>query len=295
MFQLIAFDKFANHLPPRELAELFVKLGLEGVELTVRAVEGSLKPEEAPHKLAEVKRIFDDHNLTLPRLASGIRRADDEARLVLGACEKAGVGALRLGGWRVPPGQARQQLDQARRDLAELQPLLERHNVRGAVQTHFGPCLHVNVSACLRMIEHCDPRWLGVQLDTGHLALAGESVDLAVDLLGPYLHHVNFKGSRWDMIANRQTNELGVASAIYPLREGACDFRLALRTLYAAGHREPISIYSEYRTPHYLICNDLKATCDLLAEDVRYVRRLMAEELPPSAAIEEKPLAQAAR
>ena len=278
MYKLIAFCKWCQDLPLPKLAAHLKELGFDGVDLPCRP-GAPIGPEDAPNMLPEVKKVFDDHGIALERLVTGITEANDVNDRQLEAIRAAGVKRVRLGGYSALPGTCnpRELLDQARRNYVEVQKLLQKHDVRGAVQNHSGSCLEVNVSSTLRMVQDCDPEWVGVQYDPGHQTIAGEPLDLSIDLLGPALHSVNFKSPRFDHFADRETGALRYQAIWLPLRDGMLNVPGALKKLKAVGHTEPISLHAEYRTHYHLIEHDAGATSKLVAEDLQYVRQMMAE------------------
>jgi sugar phosphate isomerase/epimerase len=167
-------------------------------------------------------------------------------------------------------------LDRARRDLPEIQKLCEKYGVRAAAQIHSGPYLSANVSGALRLVEGCDPKWIGIQVDSGHLGLAGEPFDFAVDLAGDYMQAVNLKSGRWEYFADRETGKLTHEKIIVPLRDGLTDIPGVLSKLKQVGYDGPLSIHAEYRTHYMRIEDHVDTTTDLVRQDCQYVRSLMA-------------------
>ena len=154
--------------------------------------------------------------------------------------------------------------------------LLEKHQVKGAIQNHSGPTLDVNVCSCLLMLKDCDPEWIGVQYDPGHCTLSGEPIALAVGLLGPYLHSVNLKSPRQEYYTNPATGRLAYKPVWVPLRDGMLDVPALLETLRKAGYEDALSIHAEYRCYFHMVERHMEATNELVAEDVKYVREVMA-------------------
>ncbi len=277
MYKIIAFCKWCQNLALPELAAELKKVGVDGVDLPCRP-GASITPEKAREKLPEAKKIFQDHGLTLERLVTGIVEANEEAECQLEAIRAVGIQKIRLGSFDVGDGvNAVHLLDKARHKLAELQKLLQKHQVHAAIQNHSGTCLEVNISATLRLLEDCDPQWIGIQCDPGHLTISGEPVELAFDWIGPYLHSVNFKSPRREYSVDPETGHLRFTPIWVPLRDGMLDVRAVLKKLKSVGYTDPISIHGEYRTHYYYIEKDTQATNRLIADDVAYIRKLMAE------------------
>ena len=274
MHRIIVFAKWCQNLPLPEMAALLKEIGADGVDLPCRP-GGAITPEDAPTVLPEAKRTFEDHGLTLERIVTGITRADEQADRQLEAIRNVGVKKIRVGGFHVGGDvNARTLLDEARARMAEVQKLLEKHDVRGGVQNHSGNCLEVNISGTLRMIEDCDPEWLGVQYDPGHQTLSGEPFGLAIDLLGPSLHSVNFKSPRQEYYADPNTGQLRFKPIWVPLIDGMLDCAGVLSKLQEVGYRDAISVHSEYRTHYHQIEHFVDATAKLAKADIAFAKEV---------------------
>ncbi len=275
MYKLISFCKWCQDLPLPDLARNLKNLGFDGVDLPCRP-SAPITHANGPKKLPEAMKVFEDHGLRLERLVTSLKEADTEAEKLLEAIHEAGIKKIRIDGYSVASGEdPRSVLETARRNLPALQKLLEKHQVRGAIQNHSGNTLDVNISSCLLMLQDCNPEWLGVQYDPGHLTLSGEPIRIALGLLGPYLHSVNFKSPRKEYFIDPENSQLTYESIWVPLRDGMLDVRRVLNELEKVGYTDPISIHAEYRCYFYRIEKDCEATNKLVADDVNYLRYLM--------------------
>ena len=274
MHRLLVFCKWCEDLPLLELAKELAQTGADGVDLPCRP-GARIEPDDAAKMLPEAKAIFADHGLTLDRLVTGITCADDQADRLLAAAADVGVRQIRLGSFNIKGGaNAAERLDQCRRQLGPLQELLARRQVKAAIQNHSGNCLEVNISSALRLLQDCDPQWLGVQYDPGHLTLSGEPIGVAVDLMGAYLHSVNFKSPRQEYFVDAQTGRLCFKPIWVPMRDGMLDVPGVLKKLEAVGYVDAIAIHAEYRTHYHYIEMDRTATTQLITQDIGYVRRI---------------------
>ncbi len=280
MYKVIAFCKWCQDLPPAQLARNLKGLGFDGVDLPCRP-GAPVTHATAPQKLSDYQRAFADEGLTLDRLVTSLQEADDEADRLLATAAELGIGKIRISGHLRPKielgGKCDMQaaLDQARRGVESLEKLLAKHGVSGGIQNHSGITLSVNVSSLLRVLEGRDPQWVGIQYDPGHTAFTGESPRLALGLMGPYLHSVNFKSSRYMNAMDPQTGRLRYHEVWGPLRDGMIDVPDVLAELQAAGYEDPISIHGEHRTYFYRVEEDREATDKLVGEDVAYLRACM--------------------
>lgn len=280
MYDLIAFCKWRQSLPMAELAEKMKGLGFDGIDLPCRP-SAPITHATGPRELPEAQKVCTDHGAPIVRLVTSLEAADDETERLLETVREIGIRKIRIGGYSLAGEHkntpAREVLALARKRLAALGKLLEKHGVMGAVQNHSGPTLDVNASSCLLMLSDCDPAWVGVQYDPGHCTISGESIDVAVPLLGPYLHSVNLKSPRQVPVVDPETERLTWRNVWVKLRDGMVDVHQLVATLCDAGYTDPISIHAEYRNYFYTVEHDGDATDKLVAEDVAYVRKVMAE------------------
>ena len=278
-YELICFCKWCQNLPLPELAKTIKDMGFDGVDLPVRP--GSpITHENAPDKLPEAAKIFKDHGLKLARLVTSLEKDDAVTEKCLETVASLGIRKIRIDGYSVSGNQnAGELLKEARKGYSKLEKVLAKHGVRGAVQNHSGQTLDVNISSCLRMIEGCDPAWVGIQYDPGHLTLSGEPVKIAIELMGPYLHSANLKSPRQEYFIDPQTKRLKYTPIWCKLRDGMLDVPEVLEALSAAGYADPISIHAEYRTYYHRIEHDIAATNKIVAEDVAYLKEVMSEKL----------------
>jgi sugar phosphate isomerase/epimerase len=275
MYDLIAFSKWCQDLPLSDMARSLKELGFDGVDMPVRP-NAPITHENAPEKLSEAVKIFQDNGLKVERLVTALVNTDEHTEPLLEAVREAGISKIRLGSCFVPDNEDPQVLlDTARRNLNSLHKLLKKHGVWGAVQNHSGSYLEVNISSCLRLVQDCDPEVIGIQYDPGHTMISGEPSHLALGLIGPYLHRVNFKSPRKEYTSDPETERLRYRDIWVPLRDGMLDVRNVLSELQKAGYTDPISVHAEYRTHYYVIEKNTDATKRLMAEDVKYLRTLM--------------------
>ncbi len=276
MTSLICFCKWCQHLKPEEIAALMKSLGFDGADLPVRPGD-PLDHANGPTELPRWKRIFEDHGVRLERLVTLLTAADAEAERLIACCADLGIRKVRIADYSFNRlTDYRPVYDQARRNLKGLEALFAKHGVAGGIQNHSGTRLAVNISSLMRVVEVCDPRWIGIQYDPGHCTLSGEPPVCALTLMGPYCHSVNFKSPRQAPRIDPRTGHLVWQAAWVPLRDGMLDVPLVLGELKRAGYSDAISIHAEYRSYFHQVTSDLAATNKLVAEDVKFVRECLA-------------------
>ena len=277
--QLTAFCKWCQNYPFEKIAQTLKDANFDGGDILCRT--GSpIDHANAPALLPEIKKVFDRYSLSLKTLVTGLIEPDAEADRLLGTASSIGVEKVRLGFFNVRPHQKYQEcFDTARARLARMEKLLARHGIKGSLQIHSGDYLETNASSTVRLLEVFDPQWLGVQYDPGHLAATGESIRLALDIIGNYLHSVNVKSPRWEYTINPDTGRLQYQVIWVPLKDGMLNVPLLLEELDRVGYKDALNIAAEYRCSFHMVENDVEATTALIAKDVKYVRNLMKDTL----------------
>lgn len=272
--KLIAFTKWIVDKPIEEMAKIVADAGFDGVDLPVRENAG-IPAEVAIKSLPEMKKVFEDHGLALERLVTDIVAPRDDLDRLLETFRSAGITKIRLGGKALRRGtDVRQGLDAHRRDLEALEPYFLKHGIHGALQIHSGDTAHATMGLCLLCVEGRDPRALGIQVDTGHLAVAGESVEFAIALAGPYLHSINFKAIRRQPTIDPKTGNLVWQSIVTPLRDATINWTSVVDAIRKAGYTDPVSIHAEYRSPYYRYETNTELTTRLIAEDRAFAAQL---------------------
>ena len=279
--KIISFCKWCQKLPPVELANTLKRLGFDGVDLPCRP-GSTVTHANGPEKLPEYKKIFKDHGLSLERLVTSLQTADDETDRLLAVISNLGIKKIRIDAESsLKEGEtAQQRLDKARRKLAGLQKLLEKHGVKGGIQNHSGGnVLEINISCLLLLLRDCDPKWVGIQYDPGHATISGEPIKLAISLMGPHLHSVNIKSPRQEYFINPENGRLAYKPVWVPLKDGMLDMPMLLSELKAAGYKDALSIHAEYRSHFHFVERDMEACNALVADDVKYLRKQLREAI----------------
>lgn len=275
MYDLICFCKWCQHLRPEEIAGILKGLGFDGVDLPVRPGD-PLDHENGPKELPRWKKIFEDHGLKLERLVTQLKEAGPVEERLLECCRELGIRKIRIADYslnRVP--DYRVVYDEARRGLKALEGILSKHGVAGGIQNHSGTRVGVNISSLMRVMEHCDPAWVGIQYDPGHNTVAGEPPRCALKLMGPHCHSVNFKSPRQINYMDPSTGKLSYRPMWGPLRDGMLDVPFVLEELQNEGYTDPISLHAEYGGYFFHVTSDIEATKKIVAQDIAYVRECM--------------------
>ncbi len=218
--------------------------------------------------LKRAKEIADRHGLAMPILGTYMK-CDELAvvEAVMQAAAEVGCGKMRVG----PPGYDgsrpyHELLAEAASNFEKVAALGRKYGVQACVEMHMG---NITPSAALahRLVSNFDPKEVGVIYDPGNTVVEGsENVDLALEVLGPYLSHVHAKNCLWA----KAGEEGGVAKwewRMAAVKQGQIDWKQIVAALKKAGYEGWLSFedFSE---------GDTKAK---LAEALGHLKQLEAE------------------
>ena len=270
--QFIMFTKHVQEYTVPQLVSALKGAGMDGADLCVRPGY-PVTPENAPQKLKEVAKAFGEAGLSIPLVTTPGEFTEPDGREVeplFAACGQAGVKLIKLGYWTYSAGDYSAQLDSCRKKLAGFAVLGEKHGVKPVVHMHSGSTMGLNASAAMRLVEGLDPRSVGIFADPGHLAICGEPLHMAFNIIKDYAACFAFK----DVVklpVMRDRREV-YTMRVRRLGEGIVDWHLAVKTILDLKLDSlPISIHCEYEG------EPADSVVDLARVDLRYVKKLFAE------------------
>ena len=116
------------------------------------------------------------------------RRDLDYAERYYAALGAAGVAHVKLGYWHWEPDVPYwTQLDEVRGFVQGFKRCPERYGVKTAIHNHSGASMGLNACAAMNIVKDCDPQHVGIFADPGHLALCGEPIAMALDIVRSHL------------------------------------------------------------------------------------------------------------
>lgn len=133
--------------------------------------------------------------------------------------------------------------------LAVAEPLGRQYGVRFVVEMHHNT-IAPSAAMVRRLVESFDPHIIGVIYDIGNLVWEGyEAPELALQVLGPYLHHVHLKNA--GVFRSFEGDRISWTRSWLPLEEGLIDVPSVLTLLAERGYDGWISLedLSTARTP----------------------------------------------
>ncbi len=283
----VMFSKHLQPLPLREMGQAIARLGLGGVELTVRP-GGHVRPERVDEDLPRAVEELRQLGLEIPALAVAIHRRDEpHAAAVCRAAGRVGATVLRTASRRYAPfGTIRDQIAAARAEARHLESLGREYGVRLCIHCHSGDWLSAQGGVLATVIEETEPRFVGVSLDLGHLTVEGgdagwrQSIDLLQDRVGI----VAAKSFGWFPVPDPITGGTRWPARVVPLAEGSAQWREAFRLLrqlgWDADGRALVSLHSEYQGVNSWRDLTIPELLDQTGRDLAWLRQQAADAAP---------------
>jgi sugar phosphate isomerase/epimerase len=276
--QLIMFSKMFHPLSVQEMGKTVRDIGFAGVDLTVRP-GGHVLPENVTNDLPGAVRTLREEGLSVPMITTGITTANSEhAEQIIATAAASGVRLLKLGYWQYQGfGNAKRQLDAARKDLDTLDPLAKKHGVTLCLHTHSGDFLTATTAQVLILLANRDPKAFGAYYDFGHMTLEGgkSGWKIGLDLLSDRLRIVAAKGMGWFCAPGLAGARPEWRDRMVPLRESPVPYEEGFGYLKQIGFGGPVSVHSEYEGDHSWKKLSLEQIIEQTRVDVAYLKPLI--------------------
>jgi len=269
--QFVMFTKLLQDLDTAGLADTVQGLGFDGFDLAVRPGH-PVNPENVAAALPAAAREWAARGLTVGMVTTNFDFVDPtrpEVEPILAACAQIGCRRIKLGYWVYEGEQYWEGVDRIRSALAGFEKLCRKHDVCVTVHTHSGPYYGSNCAGAMHLVGDFDPRYIGVYIDPGHLAIDGEDIPMAVSMVRKHLAMVSAKSPGW--FRTERDGEVNWEHRLVPIREGIVDWLEVFEALRSVSYDGPISLHSEYE--------DLSRE-DLLrvtSDDLAYLKSLLPE------------------
>ena len=266
---------FTKHLEGWSLDQI-----IEGLKLaTVQGADLCVRPgypvdtDNVEKALPDAAKRFVDAGLSIPLVTTPgdfVTPNADYAERLFAGCAAAGVKLIKLGYWHMEADGYWATLDRCRKHLEGFAKLAEKHGVKPIVHNHSGASMGLNSCGAMNLMRGFDPNHVGVFADAGHLALVGEPVEMALDIVQEYLAAVAVK----DLVKEHVTVAIMDETwglDVRPLGSGFVNFPALIETLRKIDFTGPISFHCEYyRMPP-------ESVIDQCRIDTRYIRALMGK------------------
>ena len=267
----IMFTKHLQGLDLPGLAETLKSVGVQGADLCVRPGY-PVAPDNVSKSLPEAVKRFADQGMNIPLVTTPtdfVRPDVGYAERLYEACAEAGVGHVKVGYWRWTPGRDYwESVSRIRSHLEGFAGLSARYGVQTCLHTHSGTFMGLNSCAMMDLVGGFDPKRIGVFADPGHLAICGEPVEMALNILGEYLSILAFKDL--ELQRTQKDGTLTWTTRVVPLGQGFVDWRSLLGYLKRIQHPGWISLHAEYPEP-------VDRVVALARADLRFVNSLLGQ------------------
>ena len=246
------FSKSFQTMEAEELGKTMTKLGVDGVDLTVRK-EGHVQPDQVKYELPRFQEILAKQEVKISMLTTAIVEMNDETRNIVETAAKLNIKYIKLGYWKYKGfGYYEEQMKKVKKALADLEPIFRDNGIKACFHNHSGMTMGLNVNHVLRLIENCDPEVIGVYYDAGHSTVEGSSCGwmMDLDLAKDRIFIIAVKDMAWFRIGGQNEDKKGWMMKMVPLEAGLVDWRKFVECLNQIKFDGPVSFHSEYQGGH---------------------------------------------
>jgi L-ribulose-5-phosphate 3-epimerase len=249
--KLIVFSKMLKEKSVEELAQLAVKLGIDGYDLCVRP-EYPVNPDNAATALPEAARVLAKEGRIIGMVTGNfdlLHTDHPTAEPILGAMDAADVRYIKLGYFKYDPSAQDywNEVDAVRRAFEGWEKMGAKHNVKICYHTHSNRCMGLNAGMLAHLIRGFDRRYIGAYLDTGHLVAEGEDFAVACGIAAEHLSLISLK----DFLLQRvqKQGHGSIKCDVVEAGQGMVDWTAVFAELKRLEFGGPMSIHCEFNTP----------------------------------------------
>lgn len=249
--KVCTYTEHFQELPIPEVCKIFRRIGVDGLDLTVRP-GGHIDPQNVAEELPKAARAARDHGLRIMMLTTGITSPNRQAEDVVATCQKLGIQRIKLGYYRVGEfGTLTKRLDDVRRQLDAVVKLTTKYDVRPCVHVHSGPTIPSSGFMLYELLRDMPPDRIGAYLDSYHMTITGGAGGWrqAIDLLTPWTSLVALKNFQWHRDERNDVGQQKWHTDYCRLEDGIAPIPDFVRTIHQAGYRGFYTLHTEYRRP----------------------------------------------
>lgn len=266
----IVFTKMLKPWNAEQLIAFAKETGLAGFDLCVR--DGyPVTPSEIATQIPTFVKQVRAAGLAVPMATVGglaMPPEDPETEAAWAACAEAGIKGIKLGYWLwKPETHYWDQVKVIRKDLAAYAKLAAKHGITALFHTHSDPYYGLNASALMHLLQDLNPKHVGAYIDPAHLAIDGEPLEMALDILRGRVGMVAVKNSHYQR--QTQNGHVKWKRGVCPLPEGLVDWAVAAAQLKESGYDGYVSVHGEYDDRH-----ELESVLEVLKPDIAYLNKI---------------------
>ncbi|MCS6977736.1 MAG: sugar phosphate isomerase/epimerase [Gemmatales bacterium] len=239
--RFVYFTKLLKELDIPDLIGFCEEVGLDGVDLAVRPGY-PVNPENAAKALPAAAAAFKAKKKIIGLVTAPTDMNDPaapETRALFDACSQAGVPAIKIGYFPYK-GRFDIELCEARARIASFSRLAEQTRVKACYHTHSGGNLGNNAAGLRLLLGDANPHYVGVFLDTGHLALGGGPFRMEAEMVRPWFSLLAIKDIVWEQHDGKWRFRVA------PAGQGIVRWDDVAAALKEIGFRGTISLHGEY-------------------------------------------------
>ena len=269
--KFVMFTKLLKALDTAQLADTIQDLGFDGFDLAIRPGY-PVNPENVATALPRAAKDWVARGLTIGLVTTNVDFVDPaapEVEPLLAACAEIGCRHIKLGYWGYRGEPYWEGVESIRRALAQFETLCRKHDTCVMVHTHSGPYYGSNCAGAMHLVRGLDPRYVGIYLDPGHLAIDGEDPEMAFDMVRDYLALVAVKSPAW--FCSQEGDEVRWEDRFVPLREGMVNWRQVFALLRTLQYDGVLSLHSEYEDLSH------EELLRVTRDDLSYLRSRLAQ------------------
>ena len=276
----LMLSKPLEDLSYAKLADTVADLGMDGVDLTVRA-PGHVLPERVKTDLPQAARAVRERGLEIGWLTTAIESAESPyAEDVIATAADLGIKQIKLGYFRYAGfGAMRRQILETREQLRGIERLCLKYGIQAGVHAHDGPALSATTHVVSLLLEGFDPAALCYYPDLGHIGIEGS--------FGGWIHGLDLLSDRIAMLAlenlaqfREDEPETGAPrwhAKVVPFDQGFIPFPEAFRYLKQIGYAGYASFQAEYRGANSFKDMNQAELLAQVKQDLQYTRQLAEE------------------
>jgi sugar phosphate isomerase/epimerase len=237
------FSKCLQFLDYLEMAQTAARLGLKGLDLTVRS-RGHVEPDNFERDLPAAVKAAREAGIACEMMVTKIASTENPRDYdLLALARSLGIKSYRLD-WldydeNVSPMTS---VEEFRDKLAALAEWNRDIGITGMYQNHSGE-KHFGAAIwdLYLVLKDLDPDYLGCQFDIRHAALEGGKIwPDNYRLIKPYIRSIVFKDFKWGQVDGKWKH------INTPIGQGMVDFSRYFRMLKDDGLDCPVSLHLEY-------------------------------------------------
>ncbi len=251
MPKVCTYTEHFQTLPIPEVCAIFKRIGVDGLDLTVRP-GGHIDPKDVKQELPRAAKAAREHGLEIMMLTSGITAPDRHAEDILVTCQRLNIRRIKLGYYHAGEfGNMPGRLDDVRRKLDAVVKLARNYGVLPCVHVHSGPTIPSSGFMLYDLIRDLPPDRIGAYLDSYHMTITGGAGGWrqAIDLLRPWISLVALKNFQWQQTGRGAIGQQRWRTNYCRLEDGIAPILDFIRTVHQAGYRGFYTLHTEYRLP----------------------------------------------